>query len=100
MLILFLGYSTDGVLAAARREFPEEEEVLIRTRKDDQLAPPSGLVAIAADEFMSAAGVAYVVIANGGTTSQLVPTLKKLVDAQAEFSAWDLQRDAPKNKLW
>ena len=100
MLILFLGRSINGVLADARREFPEEEEVLILTRKDDQLASPSGLAAIAADDFMPAAGVAYVVIANGGTTSQMVPTLKKLVDSYADVSVWDVQRDAPKTQLW
>lgn len=100
MLIIFLDRSTEGVLADAMREFPEEKEVLILTRTDDQLTPPVGIVAIPADDFFPVAGIVYVVIANGGTTGQLVPTLKKLVVAQAEFTAWDLQRDEPKNKLW
>ena len=100
MLILFLGRSIDGILADARREFPEEREVIILMRKNDQLSPPSGLTAIPADEFVPAAETAYVVIANGGTTIQMIPTLKKLVVAKAKFTAWDLQRDEPKIPLW
>lgn len=99
MLILFLGRSTEGVLADARREFPEEREALVLSRDNDQLQPPAGVDAVPAARFFPVAGESYVVIANGGTTSQLLPTVKRLVEAGAEFSAWDLQRDG-KSRVW
>lgn len=99
MLVLFLGRSIDGILADARKEFPDEGEILILARKNDQLEPPAGMVAVPADEFQPTAHTTYVVVANGGTTSQLLPTVKKLVEANVKFSAWDLQREE-KVQVW
>ena len=99
MIILFLGRSTEGVLADARREFPPEADALVLSRDNDQLPPPAGVDCIPASRFSPVPGVRYVVVANCGTTQQLLPAVKKLVEAQAEFSAWDLQRDG-KTRVW
>jgi len=99
MLILFLGRSVEGILADAKEEFPEEQEILVLTRKNDQLQPPAGLTAIPADEFRPDSETTYVVIANGGTTSQVLPTVKRLVEADTNFTAWDLQREG-KIQVW
>ena len=93
MLILFLGRSTEGILADARKEFGEDHEALVLTRDGDTMPVPTGVESLPASSFQPKDGLRYVVVANGGTTSQLVPTLKKLVEAKADFEAYDLQRD-------
>lgn len=97
MIIAFLGRNTEGILADARREFGDQP-VLVITRDGDQLQPPTGVEAITVSQFQPAEGVKYTLIANGGTTAQLLPVVKKLVDA-ADFAAYDLQREGAV-ELW
>ncbi len=103
MLILFLGRSLEGILADARKHFPEETEVLVVTRDGDQLQPPEGLAHVTAGRFQPTDGAEYKVVANGGTASQLVPVLKKLAEAAEEgdvsLQVFDLQREGVA-RLW
>lgn len=99
MLILFLGRNTEGILADARREFSAETDLLVLTREGDALQPPAGATSLSSSRFEPKEGEIYVVIANGGTTSQLLPVLKRLVETKADFTAWDLQRDG-KTQVW
>lgn len=98
MMILFLGRSIDGILADARKEFPSEQ-VLVVKRDGDQLQAPEGVAAIEASQFQPEGGVGYTVVANGGTAAQLVPVLKKLVEAGVPMKVFDLQRDGV-SQLW
>lgn len=99
MIISFLGRSTDGILADARREFPSEQGVLVISRDGDQLQPPAGVEVVRVSAFAPVAGESYTLIANGGTSSQLLPVVKRLVEAGATFTAWDLQREG-KTQVW
>lgn len=98
MLIIFLGRSVDGILADARDAFPSEE-ILVVTRDGDQLQPPAGLATVSVSQFQPQAGVEYSVVANGGTSAQLVLVLKALVSAGAPMKVYDLQRDGVA-RLW
>ena len=99
MLITFLGRSLEGILADARREFPNEQGVLVISRDGDQLQPPDGVEVVPVSKFAPVASESYTLIANGGTSSQLLPVVKRLVETGVMFTAWDLQRDG-KNQLW
>jgi len=93
MILSFLGRNTEGILADARREFPNEQGVLVISRDGDQLQPPAGVVPVPVSEFAPVKGESYTLIANGGTTAQLLPVVKRLVEEGVEFTAWDLQRE-------
>jgi hypothetical protein len=98
MLVLFLGRSIDGIVNDARREFPGEKALVVR-RDDDKLEAPAGLDVVAVSGFQPQVGEKYVVVANGGTSAQLVTALKALVEAGVSFEVHDLQRDGAK-RLW
>lgn len=98
MMILFLGRSTEGILADARMEFPGEQEVLVVKRDGDHLSAPAGIAAVEVSKFQPE-NAEYVVIANGGTSAQLVPVLKRLVEARVSLKVFDLQRDGV-SQLW
>jgi hypothetical protein len=103
MMIVFLGNNLcredgTGVLADARKGFPSEQ-VLVVKRDGDRLQAPEGTLAVEASKFQPEQGVEYVVIANGGTSAQLVPVLKKLVEAGVLMRVFDLQRDGV-SQLW
>ncbi|MEK7537014.1 MAG: hypothetical protein AAB584_01015 [Patescibacteria group bacterium] len=99
MILSFLGRNTEGILADARRGFPNEQGVLVISRDGDQLQPPAGVEVVPVSAFAPAAGESYTLIANGGTSSQLLPVVKRLVEAGAVFTAWDLQREG-KTQVW
>jgi hypothetical protein len=92
MIISFLGRNTEGILADARREFGDQPVIVI-TRDGDQLQPPAGVLSISVSHFTPQAEERYILIANGGTTGQLLPVVKKLVDTAADFAAYDVQRE-------
>ena len=96
-VILFLGRSFEGIKADADSIF--SGEVVVVARDDDQLEHPDGLTTVEVSQFQPQKGVLHTVIANGGTSLQLVPVLKKLVESEVEFQAYDLQRDGMV-KLW
>lgn len=98
MFILFLGRSTAGILADAIDEFGEQE-VLVVSRDGDSLEPPAGLRTVPVSQFQPEEGEQYLLIANGGTSAQLLPVVKRLVEAGSSFEAWDLQRDG-KVQVW
>lgn len=93
MFIIFNGRSAANILGDAQEEFPDEAGCLVITLDNDQLVPPEGVASVTVGAFEPAVGETYRVIANGGTTGQALPVVKKLVEASATFSAWDLQRD-------
>lgn len=94
MLVVFLGRNTERILSDAVAAFGEQETLVV-ARDDDTLDPPTGMATVPVSEF--AAYVVpdhkYVIVANGGTSAQLLPVVKRLVEAGASFEAWDLQRD-------
>lgn len=92
MIIVFLGRSVEGILADAKVAFGNGE-ILVLTRDGDTLPVPAGCMSMPVSSFKPAERVSYTVVANGGTTAQLLPTVKKLVEANADFKAFDLQRD-------
>lgn len=98
MMILFLGNSIEGILADAQSEWPSEQ-VLVVKRDGDRLQAPEGVVTVEVSQFQPESGVEYVVVANGGTSAQLVPVLKKLVEAGVPMRAFNLQRDGV-SQLW
>ena len=97
-LITFLGRNTDGILNDAKREFGDIPALVI-AREGDQLQPPAGIESKSVNSFTPDASEEYILIANGGTSAQLLPTIKKLLEAGAKFSAFDLQRDG-KTQVW
>lgn len=99
MLVVFLGRSVEGILADAKKAFAKEERVLVVSRDGDQLQPPEGLEVVPVSKFTPIVGESYTLIANGGTTGQLLPVLKRLVDSEASVEAWDLQREG-KIQVW
>jgi len=98
MLIVFLGRSVEGIITDARRQFPNEE-VTIVARDGDKLPVPEGYTVQSISSFVPKEGVCYIVVANGGTSVQLVTTIKKLVESNCTFSVWDMQRDSV-TELW
>jgi len=98
IVVVFLGRSIEGILADVRREFPGDD-VLVITRENDSLQPPAGVSSCSVGAFAPAEQEEYRVVANGGTTRQILPVLKKLVESHADFTAWDLQRDG-KVQVW
>ena len=98
MLVLFLGRNTEGILRDTIREFGEQK-VLVIARDGDTLEPPAGLKTVSVSEFQPERGERYTLIANGGTSSQLLPVVKRLVETDTAFEAWDLQREG-KTQVW
>lgn len=96
MFILFLGRNTLGILEDARRAFPDVVGVTLIARDGDQLPAPEGLeiVVVEVSKFVPKVGGDFTLIANGGTSAQLLPVVKRLVTAGCTFTAWDLQREA------
>lgn len=93
-LISFLGRNTQGILEDAFEEFGERVNgVLVISRDGDQMEAPAGLTVVPVSEFSPDADEQYLLIANGGTSAQLLPVVKRLVEAGALFEAYDLQRD-------
>jgi hypothetical protein len=87
MLVLFNGRSIGGILKDALREFPGEDHVITLTRDGDTLPTPAECVPVPVSEFRPDPGsfslrdgrtIRYIVIANGGTTAQLVMTIRRL----------------------
>ena len=100
MLILFLGRNTENILSEARQKLDRlDEKALIVTRDNDRMEVPKELQTINVSSFQPTDGISYTVIGNGGTTSQLVPVIRKLVEASADFKIFDLQRDGV-SQLW
>jgi len=77
MILSFLGRNTEGILADAHREFPSEQGVLVISRDGDQLQPPAGVEVVSVSAFVPVASESYTLIANGGTSSQLLPVVKR-----------------------
>ena len=98
-LILFLGNNTEGILNDALKQFGRETKAMVISRENDRLQPPEGLQSETVGTFEPEEGKKYIVIANGGTSQQLLPVISKLLEKNIPFEAWDLQRDGA-NKVW
>lgn len=102
-VVLFRGRNTDGVLqdAISSGLVPKGARVVIVVRDNDALAQPGDMVV--GDVICDLRNGDTRVIANGGTTAQLVPIIAFLaahagaddVDSKRtwRWSAWDIQRD-------
>lgn len=100
--VFFLGRNLDGILRDAETVLPEGGEVVVVTREGDTLSLPEGLEArratpVEAIEVLQGLPERSQVelVANGGTTAQLVPLLRTLFvgDCPGSYRVWDLQRD-------
>ena len=78
-LLVFLGNSVQGILADAAEEFGDEVDgVLVIAANNDRLTPPEGVPSVEVRNFTPVVGEEYILVANGGRSVQLVPTLAKL----------------------
>src|SRR3989344_219635 len=91
--ITFLGRNTEGILRDAEGQFGSLGETVVIARDGDKLDAPSGLQKTEVSEFSPDPNAQYTLLANGGTSAQLLPTVKKLVEGKSNFKAFDLQRD-------
>jgi hypothetical protein len=107
-LVVFNGRSVAGILADARRAFPDVADVLVITRDNDDLPPPEGVPSCPVSDFRPAENptyrpdpeVEYLVVANGGTTAQQAPVLLRLGRARSAVRVFDLQRDGIREILF
>lgn len=99
VLLIFLGRSVEGILADASRTWPDVSEVIFICRDQEQLTAPNGFPVVSVSQFQPEQAHSYLVVANGAT-SQLLPTVKKLVCGGVRFQAYDLQREGPPVQLW
>ena len=91
--ITFLGRNTEGILGDAKNQFGSLGDTVVIARDGDKLEAPTGLQKTAVGEFSPDQNAEYTLLANGGTSAQLLPTVKKLVEGKINFRAFDLQRD-------
>jgi hypothetical protein len=91
--IVFLGRNTEGIIEDARRQLGEIGEIIVISRDGDTLEPPKGLTVITVSNYYPEAGFTYQVVANGGTSTQLVPTIRKIVESGYRMAVYDIQRD-------
>ena len=96
--IVLLGRNTEGIIKDVKKEFGETVDILVITRNNDSLNPPENYPSVSISEFKPEHS--YIVIANGGTTAQLIPLIKTLVENNSTFEVWDLQRDGKPRLLW
>jgi len=100
ILFCFNGRSVSGILADARKHVSiDDHEILVVVRDGDAIPPPEGLKSLGVEEAKSFLGKLndrdeVVLVANGGTSAQLVPVLANLVgEYVGTFKVLDLQRD-------
>lgn len=98
IMITFLGRNTEGIIADANAAFSFDKVVVI-ARDGDSFEAPDGLEKVGISAFSPVADEEYLVIANGGTSSQLLPAVKRILAIGAKMEAWDLQRDG-KSQVW
>ena len=92
--IIFLGRSVDGIIADAQSHFGTPvEDILVVSRDGDNLPVPEGLSVVEVSSFEPQPDAEYTVIANGGTSAQLVPVLLRLFQAGVPMRIYDMQRD-------
>lgn len=120
--VFFLGRSLEGILADAMSAFGEDlGQVVVVQRDNDNLPAPDGLRTVGVTQFVRSACAAhellrdpgsskaaatlpevrpicdeaYRLVANGGTTAQLVKVLLHLVQMKVKLEVFDLQREGP-----
>ena len=98
-IILFLGNNTEGILRDAQKQFGGDNKALVISRENDRLQPPAGVESTTVNGFKPEKDKKYIIIANGGTSAQLLPAITKLLEAGIAFEAYDLQRDGM-TKVW
>jgi len=97
--ILFLGNNTEGILLDVQKKFGGDNKAIVICRDNDRLQPPAGIESTTVSDFKPEKDKKYIIIANGGTSAQLLPTITKLLEANIDFDAYDLQRDGM-SKVW
>lgn len=91
--VLFNGRNINGIMDDAKKENLLHDPVVI-VRENDRLDPPEGMEAVTSNNFNPNYETEYIVIGNGGTTTQLVPILHKLfTNPNYSYTIVDLQRD-------
>jgi hypothetical protein len=98
-IVLFLGNNTEGILQDARKQFGSDSKAMVIARENDRLQPPAGVESTTVSGFKPEKDKKYIIIANGGTSAQLLPAITKLLEADIEFEAYDLQKDGM-TKVW
>lgn len=98
ILILLNGRSTMGILADVSAEMREGREILVVVAPNDQL-PPALPGACSVEETVRILHEApesadVILVANGGTTAQLVPVLVALATTfEGSYTVVNVQRD-------
>lgn len=100
--ILFLGNSFAGILADVRRTFPNmrDDEIIVVCRDAERLPAPEEFSVVPVSAFVVDERVSYTVIGNGGTTRQQVHVLRALVEADAAFMVYEIERGGACTLLW
>ena len=100
--IVLNGRNVQNIIAEAEEAFGAADETVCLLRDGDALPAPEGTAAIPIGQFSPfvVPGRTFQLVANGGTTRQLVLALKALVMAGAPFAAWDLQKGEAPVLVW
>jgi len=94
VILLFRGRNTDGIRAdAVARGLIDEErdQVVVVCRDDDRMAQPGDITVTQAARHHTSGEVTL--IANGGTTAQLVPLLLAAMENAQRVVVHDVQPD-------
>lgn len=89
LAIVFRGRNTDNIIADAKREgiITDDHQIVIVCRQDDTLAQDGDVTSL--DSIPDDTTI----IANGGTTAQLVPILLDVTQFAHRYRIVDVQRD-------
>ena len=79
-----MGRNTDGILNDARREFADLGEISVIARDNDAFEAPAGMEKTTVSGFNPDTTKRYLVIANGGTSAQLLPVIRKMIEVTKE----------------
>ena len=99
-IIFLMGRSIVGVMDDAAMVLGDFTQKIVVTRDQENLTPPTGVEVVKVTEFVAKITTRYHLVANGGTTEQLVGTIRALTEAEADFVVWEVLRDGKVKKLW
>ena len=99
MIVAFRGRRTAAILHDAHRAglYDDDDEIVVVCRRDDRLREPADVEAHDLDTWSECDDM--VIIANGGTTAQLVPVLIATVREHALYHTSRYTQDLPTWRL-
>jgi len=95
ILVILVGRSTEAITSQALGKFNPIDEVVFVSRNKDKMCDGSY---VKAKNFCAVNGCRYIVIANGGTTEQMLSVDKELsgFDKFIEYEYYDMQKKSCK----